>query len=36
MVWDDPVAHKLQDEDEEASREAKHADLDPQCFHFEN
>ena len=35
MVGDDPVAHKLQDEDEQSGGQAEHADLQPQCLHFE-
>ena len=33
MVWDDPVADKLKNENEEPSVESKHADLSPQLLH---
>ena len=35
VVRDDPVAHKLQDEDEQSGGQAEHADLQPQGLHFE-
>ena len=35
MIGNDPVAHKLQDEDEESGGQSKHADLLPQRLHFE-
>ena len=34
MVWNDPVTHKLQDQDEQPGGEAKHSDLHPQGLHF--
>ena len=33
MVWDDPVADKLENENEEPSVESKHPDLSPQLLH---
>ena len=35
VVRDDPVAHKLQDEDEQSGGQPEHADLQPQGLHFE-
>ena len=34
MVGDDPVADKLQDEDEEASVKGEHPDLAPELLHL--
>ena len=34
MVWNDPVTHKLQDQDEQPGGEAEHSDLHPQGLHF--
>ena len=34
MVGDDPVADKLQDEDEEPSVKGKHPDLAPELLHL--
>ena len=33
VIWDDPVAYKLENEDEETSVESKHPDLSPQLLH---
>ena len=35
MIGNDPIAHKLQDEDEESGGQSKHANLQPQRLHFE-
>ena len=33
MIWYDPVADKLEDEDEEPSVEREHSDLSPKLLH---
>ena len=35
MVWDHPVTHKLQDQDEQPGVQREHSHLLPQCIHVD-